>query len=304
MWPQNMNNGLVGIFSPSEPLGGDRMMRMKASLKTLDDAGVRYRFAKNAMNVSPFTSAGSIGERIEDINELLDDDDVGILLGSWGGKAANQLMPHLPYAKFAEKKKPVLGFSDVAVLLNAITAKTGLITFHGPNVAGKLKESDFGNLKQFTAAYDWQAENFLNLAPNTVLKNGKSTGKLFGGNLNCFVLGLLTANIDLSTFDGGIFFFEDLGLSPRLLEQYLFAIRNSGLLERISGIVVGQIDAPPEVGWMKVNSIDVLQSALDDFQGPIVYSQFFGHSVLPKPALPIGAIATLDTSSETLRIKE
>jgi muramoyltetrapeptide carboxypeptidase len=293
-YPRSLTQ-VVGIHSPSEALGGRRIERMEEGLDVLRRAGIRYRFATNALELSLQTSAGTVEQRISDIIELLDAPDVDVLLSSWGGKACVQLLPYLPYELFSKTTKIICGFSDSAVLLNAVTARTGLITFYGPNGAGKLHDSQYGDLRQFRAKFEWKHFNLLSLAPTKVIKEGRARGILFGGNLNCFVLGLVTSDFDLSAFHGGIFFFEDTGLPPRILEQYLVALRNRGFFETVSGVIIGQYAAPPDNDWMTVTSEDMLTRVLKYFDGPIVVSEFFGHSRLPNPAIPIGALAEFNT---------
>ena len=58
------------------------------------------------------------------------------------------------YRLWVYKKHPkiIIGFSDITALLLAIYAKTGLVTFYGPDVA-----SSFGELPPFV---DWTFESF------------------------------------------------------------------------------------------------------------------------------------------------
>ena len=134
----------LGVFSPSEPLTAERQQRMRPSIALLE-RNFAVQFSRHALAETYYT-AGSVTERLSDIDELLEDDGVDCLLASWGGKNANQLVRCLPYAELARRRKPIVGFSDVCVILNAITAETGLITFCGPNIAGKMAESEHWGL--------------------------------------------------------------------------------------------------------------------------------------------------------------
>jgi muramoyltetrapeptide carboxypeptidase len=140
-----------------------------------------------------------------------------------------------------------MGFSDITVLLNCVTAKTGLVTFHGPNNAGQLGQSAWSDLRCLFPGFPWTEIDLLagarDLAESQVLREGSARGRLFGGNLNCFVLGVVMSKIELSFFDGGIFFWEEIGLTPRQIDQFLTALVNIGSMDKISGMVVGDFFA-------------------------------------------------------------
>jgi muramoyltetrapeptide carboxypeptidase LdcA involved in peptidoglycan recycling len=51
------------------------------------------------------------------------------------------------------------------------------------------------------------------------------------------------SKIELSFFDGGIFFWEEIGLTPRQIDQFLTALVNIGSMDKISGMVVGDFFA-------------------------------------------------------------
>lgn len=52
---------------------------------------------------------------------------------SIGGYNCNQLLPHIDYDLIKNNPKKLCGFSDITALLNAIYAKTGIITYYGPH---------------------------------------------------------------------------------------------------------------------------------------------------------------------------
>ena len=192
-------------------------------------------------------------------------------------------------------------------MLNAITARTGLATFHGPNIVGKLEESDWSSLDCLRPEFPWTETNLLASAKRSeglVLRRGIATGRLFGGNLNCFVLGVVLSRADLSFFDGGVFFWEDIGLTPRQIDQFLTALANIGFLDRISGMVIGDFFANEQHEWLRSDPLESVLHAVRNYSFPVIYAPLFGHRKLENPVFPIGASATLDTAEFSLRLTE
>jgi muramoyltetrapeptide carboxypeptidase len=296
----------IGIFSPSEWLGDNRPSRVREGAEFLERQGFRTAFSRHYL-AQDTIRAGTVGERIADINELLSRADIDALLATWGGKACNHLIYELPYERLREQRKAMIGFSDVAVLLNAITAKTGLVTVHGPNIAGKLEESTWSDLSALRSSFPWRSTNIIGTAAEAgglALRGGRATGRLFGGNLNCFVLGVTMSRIDLSFFDGGIFFWEDIGLTPRQIDQFLSALRNVGFLDRISGMVVGDFFSEENHSWLRSDPLESVMHAIRGTSFPVVYAPIFGHRKLENPILPIGPKATLDADMLSLIVDE
>lgn len=293
----------IGIFSPSEPIVESRVDRFERGIENLKSKGFKIELATNCMNKSSYM-AGSIEERISDINELLLNKDVGALLSSWGGKSCNQLVNKLDYDLIKKTSKPILGFSDPCVLLNNITAKTGLVTFYGPNVVGKLHEtehSDFAILQEKNFS-----ENLLGKVEKNdskVIKSGISTGRLIGGNLSTFVLGVVCSDIPTDFFNDAILFWEDAGNSAQIINQHLFALENIGVLERLSGMIIGDFRYEDSLDWKKIDDFDSLSIVLGKYNYPILYARTFGHADIENPILPIGATCELDTNSKALKLK-
>ena len=76
--------------------------------------------------------AGSDAARAADFNRFARDPHVRAIFSLRGGYGTMRILDEIDYAALAVDPKIVLGFSDLTALLNAITSRTGLITFHGP----------------------------------------------------------------------------------------------------------------------------------------------------------------------------
>lgn len=301
----------IGLFSPSEPVGGGRADRMRRNLETLTAAGYQIVEATYARAISAYT-AGTPAERAGDIHDLVHDRNVDALLATWGGKQCNELLPYLDYEAIGQAQKPVLAFSDGCVILNAITSATGLVTFHGPNVAGKLDESSHSDLSTLTGQANTQSVSLSAVFGQTANSHwetwraGEAEGRLYGGNLSTFTLGLVgTRFLDLD--EPVLFFWESLGDRPQILHQHLTCLRNAGWFENVAGMIVGDLmfdPLDPETAWKSRSARDAVLAAIEPYGFPVVQCATFGHRALENPIVPIGGRCALDTAAREARLLE
>ena len=296
-------NACIGVFSPSEPVTPERRERIETRLAELNAAGREFIFAGNWLEREAF-QAGSATGRVSDIHSLLEREDVGLLLASWGGKSCAHLLQALDYDLARIKEKPILAFSDGCTLLNAITALSGIVTFYGPNVLGKLNESDYGDLSQFFTGngfleFDLKKEGSSQLNS----RSNRVRGTLVGGNLSSFVASVLGSKYQ-PEFDDVILFLESGSKKPQEFDFLLSALRNSRYMSRVRGIIFGDIPEKEDPRWgNSVSNQDIVERVFGDTGIPVHVSEYFGHNVLPNPAFPIGALATLDAKDGKLFIE-
>lgn len=300
------HNARIGIFSPSEPVTETRRPRLDEGIKILHNNGFGTKFSRHAFSLRAYM-AGSVQERVNDIWELALDQEVHALMASWGGKSCNQLLPYIDYRNLLEARKPILAFSDGCVLLNAITAQTGLITFHGPNVAGKLSETKHADLSILTYDFREKRINLLGDPTKTetrVLRPGNSKGRLFGGNLSTFVLGVVGSKF-IPQFEEGILFWESVEHTPQIVDEYLVCLRNAGVFEKLTGMIIGDFIYPDTVTYKTRDPFEMISDIVAGYKFPVVYCRTFGHPPqLENPTIPIGAMCELDTNSMFLRLME
>ena len=119
----------IGIVSTSSPTKPEAVDRMRQYFK---QQGYCVTVAPNTLARFGFL-AGMPQERASDFNALLHDPSVRMIVTAMGGTGAEHLLPLVDYPAIAADPKLVVGLSNPAILLNAITAQTGVPTIHGPN---------------------------------------------------------------------------------------------------------------------------------------------------------------------------
>ncbi len=292
----------IGVFTPSEPITKQREPRVAAGIAYLKSKGYRVVTGDNYLK-NRYYMGGTVAERVDDIHSLLDRDDVDALFASWGGKSCNQILPSLDYERFRISRKALLGFSDSTCLANAVYAKTGLINFLGPNIVGKLDESDHSDLcflrspsrNAVLIGRDDSVEN---------LRSGKCTGRLIGGTIGSLVHGVIHTEFE-PELEGCILFLEAGSKSPQILDQLLTYMSNAHRFDGVAGLVICNLDhSKDDRDWGGRSSLEIFLEKFAHLEIPIIHTPVIGHGKQKNPIMPVGALCTLDADEGVLRLLE
>jgi muramoyltetrapeptide carboxypeptidase len=230
-----------------------------------------------------------------------------------GGYGTARLLPLLDYRAIRANPKIFLGYSDITSLHCAFLVKSNLVSFHGPMLNSDFIKKDLP---------DFTLQSFLKTlmqpsAPGsiregyrqktvTILRGGKASGPLIGGNITLLCAALSTPY--QPSFRNCILFFEDLDEAPYRFDRMLTQMLNAGLLQQVAGIAIG-INAnckdPKAKGAKEYRQTleDVFNERLLTLKVPIVAGLPFGHTLL-NATLPVGVRATLDAIKGDLTIDE
>ena len=308
--PEKLNHGdEIRILSPSsnfQRVGG--MEGNRKALERLEGLGYEVTFSKN-IHATDLIGSASIEERVEDLHAAFSDQNVKAILSTIGGFNSNELLPYIDYDLIRSNPKIICGYSDITALNNAITAKTGLVTYIGPHYSSfKMDElQDYqtehflkvcvGNEEVELAASDHYSDDlwFLPEEPRNLIANtwkvytpGTAAGGSYVGNLNSFTL--LQGTEYMPDLHNGILFVE----SAEENTYHDFARDLASLLQVAKeprGLVIGRF--PKETGMTE----EILLSILDKhavLKGiPVLYDVNFGHTQ-PIFTFPIGKEIKID----------
>jgi muramoyltetrapeptide carboxypeptidase len=292
----------IGVVAPSEPITPELL---ELGVKTLTAKGYRVKLGSH-INSRIGYLAGIPSERADDFHSLLKDDDVGAIFFAAGGYNSAQLLRLLDFELIKTHPKIIMGLSDSTSLLNAIHGMTGLVTFHGPVVQYNFsspmtdltEHSVFAVLASASAAGDLPGSSEWKM-----LREGNARGALVGGNLSTLIQ--LVGTPYAPSWDGAILFWEDVCEQLHALEARLTHLKNAGILDRIAGMVIGQLVECEEADYPDPPSLEeMVLRACSDWEFPIIYNVPLGHTE-EKLTLPIGIQAGLTSASQPrLRLLE
>jgi muramoyltetrapeptide carboxypeptidase len=289
----------VGLIAPAGPLKSQDELQF--GIKQIESIGLRAVVGKHAMDRN-FYLAGSDAARAEDVNTFASDPQIRGIFALRGGYGTMRILDLIDYAAIAADPKPMLGFSDLTALLNVITMRTGLVTFHAPVAAASTYTPIVVSEIQ-AAVMSAQPIGTLQNATTVTVTPGVARGKLVGGNLT--LVSALAGTPYAVPCANNILLLEDVHEEPYQVDQLMTTLALTGALHSAAGIAAGtfmepdrkQADEPsPELAW-------TLHDRLTLSGRPAVYGMQFGH-ISNQWVLPLGLNATLDASAGTLTIDE
>ena len=115
----------VVIVSPSSKI--DQQF-LKGAKKRMESWGLKVAIGKHAGSSSG-RYAGTIKQRLKDLQDAMDDPKVKAILCSRGGYGAVHLIDKIDFTAFCEHPKWLLGFSDITALHN-LFQKNGYASLH------------------------------------------------------------------------------------------------------------------------------------------------------------------------------
>lgn len=304
--PPKLNKGdVVGVISPSSPVVSKR--ELSRGMRILESLDFKPKLGPKALEVHANYQAGTREDRLHDLHKMFVDDEVKAIFCASGGYASIQLLPDIDWDVVRKNPKIFVGYSDITTLLVSMYEKTGLVTFHGPMMQSLNTDTKGGKftLKGLkNAVMKGEIGKFSSFTEWKVLKPGKVEGVLLGGNLNV-LLSLMGTPYE-PKWDGKILFWEETDETIEGLDNYLWRLRVAKVFKKIEGMVVGKITNLHSIEedddkWAALEKPpvieDVILSATEGFNFPIIYGVDFGHDV-PSLTLPIGAKVKVDCSAK------
>jgi muramoyltetrapeptide carboxypeptidase len=281
----------VGILSTSSPAQADIVRRTR---RYFEARGYPVKEGDHVLETYGYM-AGKAETRARDFNAMLADPTVRMIVTATGGDSAIQMLPLIHYGTLSLDPKIICGLSDPSILLNALTSRSGVPTFHGPN------GYNFGSnqLTSFTEENFWplvtRALEFPHRLPveqhMKVLREGPAVnGWLWGGHL-ATIQGLLGTPFQ-PHWGGGILFLEEFQVDFARTDAVLAHFRHAGVFDRIRALIIGQ---PGETGEPGAETYEeMILRNCTNYSFPIVANVPLGHTP-DKITLPIGGKAHLDT---------
>lgn len=323
--PHRLKPGdLLGIVACSTPINACAPDARERAYERLHSMGFILREAWNCQTIHGH-SAGTIQERVDVLHEFFSDPKIKGIINFWGGFQSHQLLEYLDYDLIRKNPKPFIGFSDTTALQIALYQHSGLVTFSGPSVITFAKP----DLPEFTLSHfkkvlmtqskpvhldtsktysdnPWYLEEnkLMRYQENpglTIYRHGKASGTAIGGNLGTMLL--LAGTRYWPDLNGKILFVEDDDAeSPETIDRMCTQLRQIGVYEQISGLVVGRY--PSSVKFCEGNSFEmILDEALKGYDFPVITGADFGHTD-PLFTIPIGVSCTIDTKDCSIVFSE
>jgi len=317
------SNLKISVVAPSESFSKIVGIKRLAEDRIIKEFGAEILYGNNIMEVDLLGSS-PINLRINDLHEAFKNKDVDIVICATGGYNSIDLLPHIDWDIIKNNPKPFIGSSDITVLINAIYAKTDVITYYGPNYFKFGMKYNFEytidlfrkcflstNEYKITPSIKWSEDKWYRKQEErefkintgyTVLRAGKGTGRIIGGNL-CS-LNLLQGTEYMPSLENAVLFIEDddLAAEDTFGEFYrnLQSLLQQPGANKIQSLIIGRFLSRSNIDLEKIKYI--LDNCIKDKKIPIIANVDFGHTD-PSAFFPIGGTAEVCANEEGHEIR-
>ncbi len=315
----------IGVTAQSSGVPRELHELLKTACNRMEKKGFNVICGDTAWTQDKAKSAPA-KKRAEEFNKMMLNENIHLIIPPWGGELLIETLEYIDFENI--QNKWVLGYSDISLLLLAITLKTGLATAHGTNLVdlrGEYSDETTAmwqsvlSTKKGESILQYSSEKYqkewkfdkptpyvFNLTEQTYWKSIinnkiKIQGRLLGGCIDTIRHLVGTPYGDVQNFkenyidgDSVIWFLENCELSTTDLRRSLVQMKLAGWFENCSGIMFGRSPANNPVTNYIVE--DVYKELSEELQIPIIYDIDCGH-VPPQITFINGAYAEIESDN-------
>lgn len=270
----------VGIVCCSNGQRPELREQNEALAQVLRSFGLEPVFSQ-CIYAGETASCGSGKQRAQELMKLYEDETIREIFDISGGDLANEVLDYLDYGRIAQTDKRFWGYSDLTTVLNAIYAKTGR-----PSVLYQLKNLVYeeGRIQRqrFSETLVNGADSLFRLS-YTFLRGTHMEGVVVGGNIRCFLK--LAGTSYFPDTREKLLLLESMGGEAPQIAAYLCQLKQMGVLDSVSGILLGTFTKAEHCGGRPTVEDIVMDYAAPDT--PVVKTRQIGHGAGAK-AIVIG----------------
>lgn len=282
----------VAIVATSSPVSSAELDRLVGYFQRRSHEVRVYDSARTATGYL----AGPAEQRAADLMDAFTDPDVRLIIPATGGKGAAGLLPLLDYDTIAANPTVFTGMSDPSVLGNALLARAGLTSLHGPSGYDFFQPS----VPDTTESAFWQAVggpiagHVVKGEDWRVARGGADliSGRVVGGHLG--TIRALVGTPYMPDIDGAILLLEEVFVPWVNVDAALTHLRLAGVFDRVAAVVIGvPLDCDP--GDAPDDTWDAMILRSVGGTVPVITNVEFGHTPIKIPFV-LGGKVDLDLS--------
>jgi muramoyltetrapeptide carboxypeptidase len=299
--PPYLNKGdTIGLVCPA---GYMSMERVKECIRVLEDEwGYRVKLGKTVGSESTTYFSGTDKERLQDFQQMLDDDEVKAVLCARGGYGTTRIIDSINFKKFKKQPKWIVGYSDITLLHSHIYANYYISTMHAP-MASAFADAGYVNrfVQSLRNALEGKKARY-ECDTHELNKRGEGIGELVGGNLALLAHAIGTDS-DIKT-RGRILFLEDVGEYFYNIDRMFYQLKRSGKLKNLAGLIVGGFtDTKDTDRPFGKDAYQIIHDIIDEYNYPVCYGFPVSHEK-ENYALKIGVGYKLRVGKSKVMLEE
>jgi len=290
---------VIGIVCPS---GFMPVEKASECIRVLNEEwDFQTKVGKTLGNAFHYFS-GTDEERLNDFQQMLDDDEVKAVLCARGGYGLSRIIDQIDFKKFKKNPKWIIGYSDITILHSHLYSNYYISSIHAPMAAAF---NDAGYINRFVQSLRLVLEGKkikYSCEPHEFNKKGEAIGELVGGNLT-LLAHLLGTDSDIKT-RGRILFLEDVGEYLYNIDRMMYQLKRSGKLSKLAGLIVGGFtDNKDTERPFGQTAYEIIRDVVKEYDYPVCYGFPVSHGE-ENYALKIGVGYKLEVRKSRVVLEE
>lgn len=255
-----------------------------------------------------YTFGGTDDERLNDLQQMLDDPNIKAIMCARGGYGAIRIVDRLDFTLYKLSPKWILGFSDITVLHCHINSNYHLATIHSkmcnsfPDNRAEAEPIQIETINSIERALKGEKMKY-QAVYNANNRMGEAKGELIGGNLSC--IENLAGSVSEIETKGKILFLEDTGEELYSIDRMFFNLKRSGKLSKLKGLIIGgfKLKVDDSADAFGKTIIDIVIEKVAEYNYPVCFDFPVGHQKA-NFALKCGVKHRLEVNTERTTLEE
>ena len=302
--PYLVEGDTIGITCPAGYITAEEI---EASVSLMKSWGFNVVVGKT-VGARDHTFGGTDQERLEDLQQMLDDSTIKAIMCARGGYGAVRIIDQLDFRGYKSFPKWIIGFSDITILHCHINSNIHMATLHSkmcnsfPSdwaLAEPIQIATINSIQQALKGEVMQYEAVYHMS-NRI---GKAKGELIGGNLRC-IENLAGSKSEIET-SGKILFLEDTGEALYSIDRMFFNLKRSGKLSKLKGLIIGgfKLKADDGADGFGKSVVEIVMEKVAEYKYPVCFEFPVGHQKA-NFALKCGVKHNLDVGLAGTKLEE
>lgn len=266
--PYLQKGDTIGLVCPAGYMTLEKATECIRVLK--EEWGYNVKTGKTVGSDSQTYFSGTDDERLNDLQQMLDDDEVKAVLCARGGYGMTRVIDRISFKKFKKNPKWIIGYSDITVLHSHLYSNYYISSIHAPMAAAF---NDAGYINRFVQSLRNALEGNkikYNCGSHEFNKKGEAIGELTGGNLT-LLAHLIGTGSDSKT-RGRILFIEDVGEYLYNIDRMIHQLKRSGKLSKLAGLIIGGFtDIKDTERPYGQTAYEIIRDVVSEYDYPVCY---------------------------------
>ncbi len=303
--PPLLKGDTIGICCPS---GYISVEDIQPAVNKMKEWGFKISIGKT-VGLKDFSFGGTDEERINDLQNMLDEPEIKAIMFARGGYGAVRIIDKLNFKKFVAEPKWIIGFSDATVFHSHLNKNFGIASIHSkmcnsfPADWSNADPAQIDSIESIRKCLTGEKVNY-NVIANENNRAGIAEGVLIGGNLS-ILENLAGTPSDIDT-DGKILFVEEVDEYLYSIDRMLWNLKRTAKFQKLKGLIVGGFNRikPDDTGEEFGRTIyEIILEKVKPFNYPVCFEFPVGHQK-NNVALKCGVRHKLIVTNENVMLQE